>query len=270
MPTSKSMIQERKEAPKQEQPLQKSSSSSFLTSNEKNRALRAQPQKPEELVEPKRMNDEKSSQLPSPTQKKKELQRKKRVSIGRVESVTTEPDQPQWTELHWIGLGALGLLAAVVVLTLGLRFILLIFLAIVGVVFLWKVWKSQDSESTSKKEALSRDASQADAKDIYLKDIIVQERIGGGEFGEVCRGVWDEATVALKKLKTEQKGSNFVKEIRIFSQLNHPNIVRYYGLYVTPKDKELMIVMEYMSKGGAEYFLKTEGSDLKTEDLLDM
>lgn len=106
-------------------------------------------------------------------------------------------------------------------------------------------------------------------KEIYLEGIKVFERIGGGHFGDVCRGTWDDVTVALKKLKGEQK-EDFINEIKILQGLNHPNIVRYYGLFVA-SNNEVMIVMEYMSKGAADFFLRTQGKEeLKTEDLLDM
>lgn len=48
-----------------------------------------------------------------------------------------------------------------------------------------------------------------------LQDIVVLERLGGGRFGDVYRGMWNVNEVALKKLKNEEDFENFQKEAQI-------------------------------------------------------
>lgn len=43
--------------------------------------------------------------------------------------------------------------------------------------------------------------------------ILVLERLGGGNFGDVYKGIWNGATiVALKRLKTEEQLEEFRRE----------------------------------------------------------
>jgi hypothetical protein len=49
-----------------------------------------------------------------------------------------------------------------------------------------------------------------------LEDVIVEEILGSGNFGDVYRGTWSGTTqVALKKLKTEDEFKDFVNEASI-------------------------------------------------------
>jgi serine/threonine protein kinase len=55
----------------------------------------------------------------------------------------------------------------------------------------------------------------------------MQNLIGRGNFGEVYKGEWQGAPVALKTLLPGES----IKEITLLSALNHPNIVRYFGIF---------------------------------------
>jgi predicted Ser/Thr protein kinase len=48
-----------------------------------------------------------------------------------------------------------------------------------------------------------------------VEGIIVRERIGGGEFGEVYRGIWNGTPVALKLFISEKKLTEFKREANI-------------------------------------------------------
>lgn len=49
-----------------------------------------------------------------------------------------------------------------------------------------------------------------------LQDIVIQERLGGGHYGDVYRGTWLGTTaVALKKLKADEDFSSFSNEAAI-------------------------------------------------------
>ena len=63
-------------------------------------------------------------------------------------------------------------------------------------------------------------------------------KLGSGEFGEVCNGVWTKSNkesveVAVKKLKpnaTEGDRVRFLQEAAIMGQFRHPNVVTLMGV----------------------------------------
>lgn len=105
--------------------------------------------------------------------------------------------------------------------------------------------------------------------DDTLHNVTVEERLGGGNFGDVYRGTWQVTTVALKKL-TDNSGS-IDNEIKVLKGLNHANIVRYFGVHVSSAN-ETFIVMEYMSLGSLNSFLqrKKGTGEVKPVHLIDM
>lgn len=86
---------------------------------------------------------------------------------------------------------------------------------------------------------------------IPLVDIEISRQIGEGGFGKVYAGLWKKKTpIAFKKFIwqqiTKKKLDALVKEIQIFSSLNHTNVVKMFGV-VMDKDN-VGIVMEYLPK----------------------
>ena len=93
---------------------------------------------------------------------------------------------------------------------------------------------------------------------IPLCDIQIEwERtIGKGGFGEVFPGLWKqgeqekETPIAFKQFLQQaimpKKKTQLEKEIKIFTALNHPNIVKLFG--VVMEKNHLGIVMEYLPK----------------------
>eukprot|EP00002_Diphylleia_rotans_P037715 TRINITY_DN8454_c1_g1_i4.p1 TRINITY_DN8454_c1_g1~~TRINITY_DN8454_c1_g1_i4.p1 ORF type:complete len:1525 (+),score=272.84 TRINITY_DN8454_c1_g1_i4:1596-6170(+) len=77
------------------------------------------------------------------------------------------------------------------------------------------------------------------------------EAIGAGSFGEVYRGIWRGADVAIKKFYNQLLGADvveeFSQEIGIMVQLRHPNILLYMGACV--EEPNYAIISEYMSRG---------------------
>lgn len=63
-----------------------------------------------------------------------------------------------------------------------------------------------------------------------LKFDLKADFVGGGGYGDVFKGTWEGALVAVKKfgkryLATKKALKDFIKEIEVLNQLRHPNIV---------------------------------------------
>ena len=73
--------------------------------------------------------------------------------------------------------------------------------------------------------------------------------IGRGGFGRVYAGLWKRQPIAFKKVIVQhmprKKLETFMKEIKIFSSLNHPHIVKMFGAVV--EEGNIGIVMEYLT-----------------------
>ena len=112
------------------------------------------------------------------------------------------------------------------------------------------------------------------AKELSPSNIIIESVIGGGEFGDVCKGSlrltpWSEAVVAIKTLKgaaTEQNRCDFLTEASIMAQFKDPNVVRLEG--VVTNSHPLMIVTEYMENGSLDTFLRLNENKLKQTQMI--
>lgn len=101
--------------------------------------------------------------------------------------------------------------------------------------------------------------------------------IGGGEFGDVCKGQLNTTmlrrmdvvlgtntfdremeTVACKTLKAGSSNKamqDFLLEASIMGQFSHPNVVRLIG--VVTQNEPVMIVAEFMAHGSLDQFLRS-------------
>lgn len=71
-------------------------------------------------------------------------------------------------------------------------------------------------------------------------------------------GKWKNSIdVALKKLKDEADSKTFLQEAEVISQLRHPNIVVFLGIFEDPK-AGIYIVMEYLELGSLDKLLAVE------------
>eukprot|EP01118_Nematostelium_gracile_P018881 TRINITY_DN854_c0_g1_i1.p1 TRINITY_DN854_c0_g1~~TRINITY_DN854_c0_g1_i1.p1 ORF type:complete len:422 (+),score=98.68 TRINITY_DN854_c0_g1_i1:70-1335(+) len=83
-------------------------------------------------------------------------------------------------------------------------------------------------------------------------EVTLGATLGKGHFGEVKKGKWNATEVAVKKVSRETR---LDEEARILSEINHPHIVRIYGVF--PKLDH--IVMEYCNLGSLREFLNQGG-----------
>ncbi|XP_078488630.1 ephrin receptor epsilon [Ciona intestinalis] len=109
------------------------------------------------------------------------------------------------------------------------------------------------------------------AKEIDFKLVNIEQVIGRGEFGEVCKGTFFNKCVAIKTLKVgynTQERSDFLGEASIMGQFDHPNVIRLEG--VVTKSRPLMIITEFMENGSLDAFLRNQEGKIPSAQLTEM
>ncbi|XP_063699394.1 uncharacterized protein LOC134829996 isoform X2 [Culicoides brevitarsis] len=95
--------------------------------------------------------------------------------------------------------------------------------------------------------------------EISPSDVEIVERIGKGHYAEVylgrCRFENETQKVAVKKLKNETNRffREFFYEMYILKNINHENIVKFFGFYF---EERLHIVLEYLKLDNLKAYLK--------------
>ena len=95
-----------------------------------------------------------------------------------------------------------------------------------------------------------------------LSDYQIQGELGRGSYGVVYRALnlKDNQVYVLKKINVSHLSAKHqadaYKEIQILRQLNHPNIIKYFGSFV--EDSTVNIVMEYAESGDLHRLLRTQ------------
>ncbi|KFM65342.1 Tyrosine-protein kinase Src64B, partial [Stegodyphus mimosarum] len=96
-------------------------------------------------------------------------------------------------------------------------------------------------------------------------------QLGKGNFGEVFYGFWNGTLeVAIKCVASHGvQSEDFKREVAVMKAISHPKIVRLYA--VCTEREPYCIIMEYMSKGNLQQYLKTtHGQLLKLPSLVNM
>lgn len=93
-----------------------------------------------------------------------------------------------------------------------------------------------------------------------IQDIEMGEKLGSGHFGNVYKGTWQGAAVALKTL--QDKSADLLNEVTLLKKLRHPNILCYFGTYSA--DGKLFLVTEFMSLGSLDTFLRQHKQPLES------
>ncbi|XP_066144115.1 ephrin type-A receptor 4-A isoform X2 [Euwallacea fornicatus] len=113
------------------------------------------------------------------------------------------------------------------------------------------------------------------AREIDSKCITIEAIIGGGEFGDVCKGKLKmngaEIDVAIKTLKAgslDKSRNDFLTEASIMGQFEHPNVIFLQG--VVTKSNPVMIITEYMENGSLDTFLRANDGKFKVIQLVGM
>ncbi|VDO80316.1 unnamed protein product [Heligmosomoides polygyrus] len=110
------------------------------------------------------------------------------------------------------------------------------------------------------------------------KNVKVGKVIGRGQFGEVRRGKLTlknggVAYVAIKSIKTDADISKelikaVMKEARLMRGLNHPNVVKLYGVGML--DQPLYILLEYVAGGALKTYLRKNKDTITKPEKIQM
>ncbi len=85
-----------------------------------------------------------------------------------------------------------------------------------------KLFLDKDSEHQLELKDVPPARSSIDPELKKIKNITIQSLLGMGQFGEVYKAVWENTTVAIKKLRTDN--TEFEKEATFLQKLHHPSI----------------------------------------------
>lgn len=123
--------------------------------------------------------------------------------------------------------------------------------------------KKSSSESSAATVTKSQSSSQTLTCLIHEKDITLSIKLGDGSFGVVKRGEWDSPNgiipVAVKILKADTLSPHvfeeFFKEVQSMHLLDHPNLIRLFGVVLS---HPMMMVTELAENGSLLDFLRKQ------------
>lgn len=99
-------------------------------------------------------------------------------------------------------------------------------------------------------------------------DVIMQECIGRGGYGEVFHAVYRDIPVAVKLQRATSKEIivyEFEREMKFMQTVHHPNIVLFLGAGKMDWEDIPFIVAEYMSRGSHRDLLDDVTVDVTTD-----
>ncbi|NXK04880.1 BMX kinase, partial [Herpetotheres cachinnans] len=106
--------------------------------------------------------------------------------------------------------------------------------------------------------------------ELKREEIVLMRELGSGQFGVVHLGKWKgKYDVAVKMIKEGAMSEDeFIEEAQTMMKLNHPKLVRLYG--VCSKLYPICLVTEYMPNGCLLSYLRGHGKELQPLQLLEI
>ena len=120
-----------------------------------------------------------------------------------------------------------------------------------------RVKKGIEIENENEKQELER-------KIPLLKDIEIKNKLGEGNFGVVMYGIWENQEIAMKSIGSN-KIRRLIKEANTLRSLQHPNVIRFYGIFKDDKG-DYYLCIEFVSGGSLDHYLKK--NQLSEKELL--
>lgn len=116
-----------------------------------------------------------------------------------------------------------------------------------------------------------QEAKSGNEWELHVRDMVVQDKIAQGMFGEVFKGKLWGTPVAIKKLYIDESKvgeilQDLENEIEILSKLRHPNVVLYIG--ASTKFPDIRIVTEWCDRGSLSDLLYDSNCILNMELIL--
>ena len=108
-------------------------------------------------------------------------------------------------------------------------------------------------------ESSKIDAGMESLMEIPSSQLKLEGEINRGAFGVVWKAVWNETTVAVKKIPVKRmKKAKYLlqRELKINSTVRHPNIVLFMGFNI--EGNELQLVSEYLNGPNLDQLLFDE------------
>lgn len=111
-----------------------------------------------------------------------------------------------------------------------------------------------------------------------IDQVEIGRPLGAGTFGEVFYGLWRKPEeegyasieIALKKLHRPDKFETFREEHVTLRQLQHSNIVRYFGVFMDHNRHEMYLATEYMKSGSLVDLLQILSGKISEEQMVEM
>ncbi|PKK30538.1 BMX non-receptor tyrosine kinase [Columba livia] len=106
--------------------------------------------------------------------------------------------------------------------------------------------------------------------ELEQEEIVLLTELGSGQFGVVHLGKWNgQYDVAIKMIREGAMSEDeFTEEAQTMMKLNHPKLVRLYG--VCSKSYPIYLVTEYMPNGCLLSYLRSHGKELQLLQLLEI
>ncbi|EDQ88932.1 uncharacterized protein MONBRDRAFT_44237 [Monosiga brevicollis MX1] len=100
--------------------------------------------------------------------------------------------------------------------------------------------------------------------ELKRSEVILGDRLGGGNYGEVFKGIYNNKTVAIKTIKEESMETvEFMKEAHVMKKLQHPNLVKLIGVCST--ELPMYIVQEFVPYGDLLSYLRLPQSRIQLD-----
>jgi hypothetical protein len=136
---------------------------------------------------------------------------------------------------------------------------------------MWKVTRIIMRKRRHERELTRQVRELTNVWQIRSEELIFEDRVGAGAFGQVYRAEYRETTVAVKILRApddRQSLSEFEREIQFMQTVRHPHIVMFIGAGRMADNNQPFLVVEYMLRGSLRDVLDDKGIQLEVKRCL--